>query len=425
MKAFKILLAICAFVSINLRAQEISTSVMVAKLKNVHQPHPDSIQQDLDSEQNTAAQRIKKISKSFNLDANDKVNIDNQYGAIVVKIWNKNEIKVDVEVNVYSNSDSDAQKLIDGVNVEGNKNGNEVVFKTQIASRSGNFGSVIKNGIVKSRRELKINYLIYMPANNALKLSQKYGNIDLDYHNGPTATKVQYGSFRARSLNNSNNYISVEYGKIDIGEVNAATIKHNYGTMITIGEANNLDINSSYVALNIGTVNKSIKIVQEYGSSIFIKQVLENLTIDSEYSKINLGTVKGNTVIKSEYGNVTANQLYNTRINTGYAIVNIGDLNGDANIKMSYNNLSIKNIASNCKSFVFEGDYVNVGIGFASNFGGNFVVENSYGNFSGADYANSKLVSNSNNNKEYRGKIGNNGSSFVSIKSAYGNVNFR
>lgn len=72
------------------------------------------------------AERSKSFSKSFNVDNNDKVNLNNQFGSIVIKTWDKKEVRVDVDIKAYSNSDSDVQKLIDGVSIDAAKNGDVV-----------------------------------------------------------------------------------------------------------------------------------------------------------------------------------------------------------------------------------------------------------------------------------------------------------
>lgn len=71
------------------------------------------------------AERSKSFSKSFNVDNNDKVNLNNQFGSIVIKTWDKKEVRVDVDIKAYSNSDSDVQKLIDGVSIDAAKNGED------------------------------------------------------------------------------------------------------------------------------------------------------------------------------------------------------------------------------------------------------------------------------------------------------------
>ncbi|RZK46393.1 MAG: hypothetical protein EOO87_23650, partial [Pedobacter sp.] len=90
--------------------------------------------------------RSKTFSKSFNLDKGDKINLNNQFGSITIKIWNKNEIKVDADIKAYAKSEDEAQKLLDDVSVNATKSGDLVAYKTNMGDRNGNWGSNVKNG---------------------------------------------------------------------------------------------------------------------------------------------------------------------------------------------------------------------------------------------------------------------------------------
>ncbi len=163
------------------------------------------------------AERSKSFSKTFNVDRNDKVSLNNQFGSIVIKTWDKNEVRVDVDIKAYSNSDSDVQKLIDGVSIDATKNGDVVSFKTNMGDRNGRYGRGIKNGVTTWRREVKVNYTVFMPAVNPLTVQQQYGNVEMGNFAGPTSLKVEYGNLVAGNLSNTNNYINVQYGKCDMG----------------------------------------------------------------------------------------------------------------------------------------------------------------------------------------------------------------
>jgi hypothetical protein len=80
--------------------------------------------------------KSKSYSKSYNVDANDKLQIENRYGKVEVNTWAKNEVKVDVEIKTYANEDDDAQKLLDMVKINDSKDGNGVNFKTQIGDEN-------------------------------------------------------------------------------------------------------------------------------------------------------------------------------------------------------------------------------------------------------------------------------------------------
>ena len=70
--------------------------------------------------------RSKTFSKSFSLNRNEKVSIANVYGSIIVKTWDKSEVKLEADIKAYANNDSEAQKLVDNVTINATKNGNDV-----------------------------------------------------------------------------------------------------------------------------------------------------------------------------------------------------------------------------------------------------------------------------------------------------------
>jgi hypothetical protein len=54
----------------------------------------------------------KAVNKSYNVSSSDKLKIQNSFGSVEVHTWNKNEIKVDVIIEVSANTESLAQKII-------------------------------------------------------------------------------------------------------------------------------------------------------------------------------------------------------------------------------------------------------------------------------------------------------------------------
>ncbi|MBC6111756.1 hypothetical protein H7U22_15135 [Pedobacter sp. CCM 8938] len=371
------------------------------------------------------AERSKSFSKSFSVDNNDKVNLNNQYGAIVIKTWDKKEVRVDIDIKAYSNSENDAQKLIDDVSIDANKTGDVVSIKTNMGEKNGRYGRGVKNGVTTWRREVKVIYTLYMPAINPLTVQQQYGNVDMGDFSGPTSLKVQYGNLTAGNLSNANNYINVQYGKTTVQDLNAAIVKHEYGGGVNIGSVGTIEISAEYVPVNINTIRKSADIKVEYGSGLTVGNIGGNLLLHTEYAKININSVKGNTVIQQGYGSLTMANVGKLALKTEYTNVSLGNLNGDANIDMDYNRLSVAEITPACKNFTFNGEYVSVGLGFANNYNANFNLSTSYAGFKYGSNVSSSQVSKDDETKKYSGKIGNGGSANVSIKTEYGSVTFK
>lgn len=418
-----------AFIAVKTNAQQVvvvsnpSESYAVNTVLSSSVNATVSVTQDVQT--GSDAERSKSFSKSFSVDNNDKVNLNNQYGAIVIKTWDKKEVRVDIDIKAFSNSENDAQKLIDDVSIDANKTGDVVSIKTNMGEKNGRYGRGVKNGVTTWRREVKVTYTLYMPAVNPLTVQQQYGNVELGDFSGPTSLKVQYGNLTAGNLSNGNNYINVQYGKTTVQDLNAATVKHEYGGGINIGSVGTIEISAEYVPVNINTIRKSADIKVEYGSGLTVGNIGGNLLLHTEYAKININSIKGNTVIQQGYGSLSIASVGKLALKTEYTNVSLGNLNGDANIDMDYNKLSVAEITPACKNFTFNGEYVSVGLGFANNYNANFNLSTSYSGFKYGSNVSSSQISKDDETKKYSGKIGNGGSSNVSIKTEYGSVTFK
>ncbi|MFD2584860.1 hypothetical protein ACFSR6_20355 [Pedobacter vanadiisoli] len=428
MKTIRIFLAFMALIAVKTSAQEAAVNSPSEKVV-LEKPEKSSmiamVNTSKDKQTGGDAERSKSFSKSFSVSNSDKVNLNNQYGAITIKTWDKKEVRVDVDIKAYSNSDNDVQRLLDGVNIEASKYGDLVSVKTNMGDRNGRYGRSVKNGVTTWRREIKVIYTVYMPAVNPLTVSQQYGNVELGNFDGPTSLKVEYGNLVAGNLSNTNNYINVQYGKCDIQELTAAVVKHEYNGPVTIGAVGTLELNAEYVAVNINTIRRSADIKVQYGRGLTIGTIGGNLLLNSEYAKVNINTVKGNTVAKQAYGDLNIASAGKIGVSAEYSNVTLGSLNGDANIKMDYNRLSVNEITPACKNFTFGGEYANIGLGFADRYNGNFNVSTSYAGFKYGSNVTSSLVSKDDETKKYTGKIGSGGAANVTIKTEYGSVTFK
>jgi hypothetical protein len=369
--------------------------------------------------------RSKTFTKSFAVNQSDKVSVINQYGTIQIKTWDRKEVKVDVDIKAYSNSDTESQALLNQVSIDADKEGDQVILTTRMGKGTGgNWGSGNRNG-KKWRREVKINYVVYMPATLALTMAQSYGNISVPELSGAVSVRLQYGDFSAISLNSTNNYINVQYGKTSIQTLNKGVIKQQYGPGLTIGIAGTLDLDAQYAAVNINTIKGSAIIKQQYGSGLVLG-IVENLDIKAQYADVTVNTVRGNAKIDQQYSNLNIGTVLTLNLNAEYTSATIGTLRGNAKIDMQYNRLSIGEVTNGCRALTLEGSYLNSTINFNDNFNADFDVNISYAPFKYGERVSAKINGEKNSNtKKYAGSIGNGGGAVVKINSSYGSVTFK
>ena len=236
--------------------------------------------------QSDEGKALKNYSKTYAVDANDKLEINTSYGKVTVNTWAKNEIKVDVTVKVEGRN---AQKQLDNISINDSKDGSTVAFKTNISRSRGGWSALWSgnNGI----HNMEIDYTVYMPARTNADITDHYGPIVMPDMDGNVTINSAYGSFTAKSLNNNNNYINVNYGPANIDNLRAGDLNIKYGSL-TVGGADKLNVNLSYSGFKISKLNSSANINSRYGDGIQIKEVgrnLKNLSVNTTYSDVKLG----------------------------------------------------------------------------------------------------------------------------------------
>jgi hypothetical protein len=237
-----------------------------------------------DNNYSQTAEKVKTLSKSYQVDAKDKLAINNQYGKVSVNTWTKNEIKVDVEIRAYEASDDKAQDLLDGVNISESRQGDLISFKTNINNKN-----ITKNG-KESKRGVQINYVVYMPAKNPLDITNRYGSTVLADFDGPVNINSSYGSLTAGDLGNPANRLKVSYGSANIESFSSGSLDVAYGSL-KLANADKLNADIRYSSAKIGKLTTGGNLDLSYGDCKIenLDKSIKNLMVNASYSGLNIG----------------------------------------------------------------------------------------------------------------------------------------
>lgn len=222
----------------------------------------------------------KSINKSYNVSSSDKLNIQNSFGSVEVHTWDRNEIKVDVDIEVSANTEALAGKILDRISVADEQNGKEILFKTSLKE-------IHNSGSDKST--MHINYSISMPASNPLQVKNEFGGTTIPDYKGEVDLTSKFGSLTTGNLSNVKN-IQVEFGKAKFGNMpgGSMTVKYSSATFskltgnvklnvefcgkVVLNLDNNLtalDLKASYSTVNLkpaGDLPASYNISTSFGS---------------------------------------------------------------------------------------------------------------------------------------------------------------
>ncbi len=185
-------------------------------------------------------EKKKTYSKSYSIDGNDKVNINNQFGQVKITTWGKNEVKIDVSVVAKASTEERAQSILDNIRIEDGKSGNEVSFKTIMDKEQSKGDRRTRNN---ESQGMQIDYEVSMPAASPLVLENQFGKTFVPDMTGPVEItqkfgelvvgnlpnikelRVEFGSLVAESISNCK--VVIKFSKAEIKKMNG-TIKGDF-----------------------------------------------------------------------------------------------------------------------------------------------------------------------------------------------------
>jgi len=236
------------------------------------------------------SEKRKSVNKSYKVSGVTEVQLSNSFGKMHVETWDKNEVKVDIEIIVRATTDDRAQDLLDNIHIEiddGNPESN-LSFSTSISNN--------KSG---RNTSFEINYNVIIPKANPLELKNSFGDVYIGDLSGDADINVQYGNLKAGRLTGDNDIrLSFGSGFSEIDAMDKGDLKVSY-SKLGIEEIGTLDVNSSFSTFETNKAG-SIELVAKYGE-VDIGEI-DVLEADVNFSAFMIDKVNKSLVLNIDYG---------------------------------------------------------------------------------------------------------------------------
>jgi hypothetical protein len=265
------------------------------------------------------------FSKSFHVNREMKLEVDNKYGTVQITPWDKDSVSVRAEVEASSSNLERLHKMFQGIDVNISETSflvrAETEFTQNINMLFESFKGMTKK-IIPYESKIEINYYISAPEYLNMRIVNKYGNVYMENNTGTFSLNLSNGSFKANSLSVTEGInltfcdatinrmkggsVDASFSEVVIGEsgdlsINSISSRFDLkktGKLDTesrrdkffIGTAASLKGNSYFTDYRVEQLDKEINLVIKYGSlnAYMINKSIELVTIHSAYSDINL-----------------------------------------------------------------------------------------------------------------------------------------
>lgn len=268
------------------------------------------------------AEFTKQIRNGWTKSSVTELKVTNKFGEVKINDLGGDSVTIKVVIKVDNKSEGRANDLLNKIQINIQKTGGLVTAETTIKED------------FRNNETFTIDYLINIPKDKDLNITNKYGNIIINELNAKGYFQVNYGSFTAGKINapsGSPVKIIIGYGQADMGKINDADMEFKYSKLVA-DEINHLVLDSKYSTI---TLHKTVSLTLDSQYDGINIDEIDNLKSISKYTNYKVGLLTGSFDIDTRYGSVRISKV-------GLKFENIKIINSYGGINIGLNNLNYK-----------------------------------------------------------------------------------
>ena len=201
---------------------------------------------------NARDEATKKYHEVYEVKQGQTLTLENKFGDIDILNWDKNQVSIDVAIIIEHVNEEKAKKLLDYINVNFTRIGDEIIAKTEFKE---GFDKISSSIFSLGTTDYSINYTVKMPDYLNLNVLNKYGNAFINKVTGIANLKVKYGNLKINEILRGNekpmSVVDLGYGNANIEKCEWLKFNIEY-SKVKLEHGKALDVYSRYSNFNIG-----------------------------------------------------------------------------------------------------------------------------------------------------------------------------
>ena len=246
----------------------------------------------------------KEITKRFKVSAETQIEISNKYGKIELNTWKKDSVVFEIEIRVEEKKLSKLEKLMEEIEFDFTNSQHYLIVRTVVGKNRSSLEKELlkfKETLLQSDGSMEINYTVWLPAKNKLKVENKFGDIFIGDFVGPVEIDLSNGNLKSHDFDGELN-LTLNFADATINEIKNARLDCNYSELyikkaeslkvvsksstFEIMELKNIDANSRRDKFRIRLVD----LVEATGSfsNFRVNELTDRASFRAEYGDIDI-----------------------------------------------------------------------------------------------------------------------------------------
>ena len=244
-------------------------------------------------------ENTRSLREAYRISPSVEVQVINKYGDIHLIPWEKDSVVFEIDFAVTSNKQAKVDKIFDYIDFDFKATAYYVIAQTVFEGQNNIWSEMadVASTIFSSGTNTQIDYTVYFPAGNDIRIENKFGNIYTTDHSGKVDINLSNGDLKGHIFSGPTR-LKIEFGNVSIDQIVNANISLGYAefNLEKAGEIT-FETRSSKVYLNTCEIlhldSKRDRYYIKSAGELAGEAFFSYLSLDKVTSKINLKTNYG------------------------------------------------------------------------------------------------------------------------------------
>jgi hypothetical protein len=202
---------------------------------------------------------------------------------------------------------SKLEKALEDVDFDFINSQHFIIVRTKVGESRSGFEKEIANfkeSVFQSGGKIEIDYNVWLPKSNQLKVENKFGDIYIDDYSGEIEINLSNGNLKSHDFSGNTN-LKLSFGDATINTIKSGRLDCNYSE-VYIKEADKLQIVSKSSEFEINEISE---INAESRRDKFRIHLINALTAQGSFTNYRITEFKNALNLKTEYGDLDIEKM--------------------------------------------------------------------------------------------------------------------
>jgi hypothetical protein len=244
----------------------------------------------------------KEIKKEFKVTPETRIEISNKYGKVELNTWDKDSVIIEIKIKVEEKKLSKLEKSMEEIDFDFTNSQHFLVARTTVGENRSPLEKELlkfKETLLQSDGNVEINYKVWLPKANNLRVENKFGDIFIDDYSGEVEIDLSNGNLKSHDFTGKTN-ITLNFADATINNINTGRLDCNYSDLY-IREAGSLQIKSKSSTFEILEINE---MDADSRRDKFRVRLADLVDAQGSFSNFRFNELTDRLTLRAEYGDL-------------------------------------------------------------------------------------------------------------------------